>query len=48
MKSKEVQDRMARDGSEAGDMTPEQFSRMIAEDVKVWAEVVRSARLRTE
>ena len=48
MKSKEVQDRMARDGSEAGDMTPEQFSRMIAEETELWRKVLAPLNLKLD
>ena len=44
----DVRERLLSGALEPAPMSRDQFSRMIAEDVKVWAEVVRSARLRTE
>ena len=37
---KETAERMARDGSEVGNMTPPQFARMIADEAEIWRQVL--------
>ena len=37
---KETAERMARDGSEVGNMTPPQFARMIADEAEMWRQVL--------
>ena len=44
----EVKERLSQGGLEPAPMSQQDFRRMIAEDVKVWAEVVRSANLQSQ
>ena len=37
---KDIADRMARDGSEVGNMTPIQFGKMIADEAEMWRQVL--------
>jgi tripartite-type tricarboxylate transporter receptor subunit TctC len=48
MKTKEVQERMVRDGSEAGEMTPEQFGKMIADETELWRKVLAPLNLKLD
>jgi len=44
----DVKERLSQGGLEPAPMSQQDFRRMIAEDVKVWAEVIRTANLRGE
>jgi tripartite-type tricarboxylate transporter receptor subunit TctC len=46
MKTKEVQERMARDGSEGGEMTPAQFGKMMADETDLWRKVLAPLNLK--
>ena len=48
LKTKEVVEKMARDGSEIGDMTPAQFGRMIADETEVWRKVLAPLNLKLD
>ena len=43
---KETAERMARDGSEVGNMTPAQFARMIADEAEMWRQVLLPLNIR--
>lgn len=48
LKTRDVVDRMMRDGSEIGDMTPAQFGRMIAEETETWRKVLAPLNLKLD
>ena len=48
LKQKEVVEKMARDGSEVGDMTPAQFGKMIADETEVWRKVLAPLNLKLD
>ena len=48
MKTAEVQERMARDGSEGSDMTPAQFGKMIADETELWRKVLAPLNLKLD
>ena len=48
LKTKEVLEKMARDGSEIGDMTPAQFGKMIADETEVWRKVLAPLNLKLD
>jgi hypothetical protein len=41
-------ERMVRDGSEAGDMTPAQFAKMIADEAELWRKVLAPLNLKLD
>lgn len=43
-----VKERLAAQGAEASGMSPEQFSGLIRDDARRWAEVIRAAEIRAE
>lgn len=45
---KDTAERMARDGSEAGNMTPAQFAKMIAEEAEMWRQVLLPLNIKLE
>ena len=45
---KETAERMARDGSEVGNMTPAQFAKMIAEEAEMWRQVLLPLNIKLE
>ncbi|MBL8380379.1 MAG: tripartite tricarboxylate transporter substrate binding protein [Burkholderiales bacterium] len=45
---KETAERMARDGSEVGNMTPAQFGRMIADEAEMWKRVLLPLNIKLE
>jgi tripartite-type tricarboxylate transporter receptor subunit TctC len=48
LKTREVVEKMARDGSEVGDMTPGQFGKMIADETEVWRKVLAPLNLKLD
>ena len=48
MKTKDAMDRMQRDGSEIGDMTPVQFGKMIADETELWRKVLAPLNLKLD
>ena len=48
LKGKDVVEKMVRDGSEVGDMTPAQFGRMIAEETELWRKVLAPLNLKLD
>jgi tripartite-type tricarboxylate transporter receptor subunit TctC len=48
MKTKDAMDRMQRDGSEIGDMTPAQFGKMIADETELWRKVLAPLNLKLD
>lgn len=48
LKTKDVLDRMSRDGSEVGAMTPAQFGKMIADETELWRKVLAPLNLKLE
>lgn len=48
LKTKEVVERMVRDGSEIGDMTPAQFGKMIADETELWRKVLTPLNLKLD
>ena len=45
---KETAERMARDGSEVGNMTPAQFAKMIADEAEMWRQVLLPLNIKLE
>ncbi len=45
---KETAERMARDGSEVGNMTPTQFAKMIADEAEMWRQVLTPLNIKLE
>jgi tripartite-type tricarboxylate transporter receptor subunit TctC len=48
LKTRDVLDKMARDGSEIGDMTPAQFGKMIADETETWRKVLAPLNLKLD
>jgi tripartite-type tricarboxylate transporter receptor subunit TctC len=48
IKSKDMVERMVRDGSEAGEMTPAQFAKMIADEAELWRKVLAPLNLKLD
>lgn len=48
LKGKDVLEKMVRDGSEVGDMTPAQFGKMIADETEVWRKVLAPLNLKLD
>jgi tripartite-type tricarboxylate transporter receptor subunit TctC len=45
VKTPKVADRLRADGVEVVGSTPEQFGKIIADELKLWAQVVRDAKI---
>ena len=48
VKTKDVMERMHRDGSEIGEMTPAQFGKMIADETELWRKVLAPLNLKLD
>lgn len=48
LKTPEVLERMRRDGSEVGEMTPAQFGKMIADETELWRKVLAPLNLKLD
>ena len=48
LKQRDVIEKMARDGSEIGDMTPAQFGKMIADETETWRKVLAPLNLKLD
>ena len=47
-KRPEVQERLRNDGMEAAHNTPEEFSRLIAQDIAKWSKVVKTGNIKVD